>query len=161
MGTPGILNKRYRKWMGTLGVIGDCLYEVMVVYRDPRGSLKKVCGSSTRAKRDFLSWIDFFFIVHSSKKSFWGRLCSKRNTFSRVAGAWRVRSRIFLHELIYFVKTVNLFLWSVALKSRFNAAYVVSVTLFRALRAPGACKAGFFFIDWSYLSRQLLYSNCL
>ena len=35
----------------------------------------------------------------------------------------------------------------VPLKSRFEAAYVVSVTLFRVLRAPSAREAGFFFMD--------------
>ena len=123
-------------------------------------------ADAQRARSGIFLWIDFFcqdgyfiFIARSSKKLFWGRLCSKRNTFSRAAGAWRTRSGIFLHRLISFVKTVTLFLWSIALKSRFEATYVVSVTLFRARRACRAREAGFFLMNNFFLPRRLSYFN--
>ena len=84
-------------------------------------------------------------MVQSSKKSFWCGLCSEQNTFLCTAGMRRVQSRIFLHELNFFTETFKLFYWSKALKIRFDAAYVVSITRFCALRAPGAREAGFFF----------------
>ena len=55
------------------------------------------------------------------------------------------------------LKTVTLFYWYVAQKSRFETAYVVSITRFRALRARGARDAGFFFTDQFHLSRRLPY----
>ena len=69
----------------------------------------------------------------------------------------RARSGIFFHGSISFVKTVTLFYWSVALKGRFETAYVVSITRFYVLRARGAHEAGFFFMDQFHLSRQLPY----
>ena len=54
---------------------------------------------------------------------------------------------------------VTLFYWCVAQKCRFETAYVVSITRFRALRARGAREAGFFFIDQFHLSRRLPYFN--
>ena len=82
---------------------------------------------------------------------------SEHNTFLCAAGARRARSGIFFHGLISFVKTVTLFYWYVAQKSRFETAYVVSITLFHALRARGAREAGFFFTDQFHLSRRLSY----
>ena len=93
-------------------------------------------------------------MVRSSKKSFCCGLCSERNTFLRAAGVRRARSGIFLHELNFFTETFKLFYWSKALKIRFDAAYVVSITRFCALRAPGAREAGFFFMDQFFLPRQ-------
>ena len=69
---------------------------------------------------------------------------SEHNTFLCAAGAWHARSGIFFHGSISFVRTVTLFYWSVALKSHFEAAYVVSITRFCALRARGMREAGFF-----------------
>ena len=63
----------------------------------------------------------------------------------------RARSGIFFHGSISFVKTVTLFYWYVAQKSRFETAYVVSITRFRALRARGARKAGFFYGSFSFV----------
>ena len=62
--------------------------------------------------------------------------------------------REFFHESNFLTETVNLFEWSEALNSRFEVAYVVSVTRFRALRAPGAREAGYFFMDQFLLPRR-------
>ena len=56
---------------------------------------------------------------------------------------------------------ITLYYWSVALKCRFEAAYVVSITRFSALRARRAREAGFFFMDQYFLPRQLLYLSHL
>ena len=53
--------------------------------------------------------------------------------------------------------TVNLFYWYVALKSRFETAYVVSITRFRALRARGAREAGFFHGSISFVKTVTLF----
>ena len=42
-------------------------------------------------------------MIGSSKKSFWGSLCSERNTFSRAAGA-RARSGIFFSWIDFFCR---------------------------------------------------------
>ena len=68
------------------------------------------------------------------------RYCALRARGAREAG-------FFFDGLISFVKAVTLFYWSVALKSRFEAAYVVSLTRFSALRVRRAHEAGFFFMD--------------
>ena len=50
--------------------------------------------------------------------------------------------------------TVNLFIRSESVKSRFDVAYVVQKTHLGALRAHGAREAGFFFMDQFILSRR-------
>ena len=77
--------------------------------------------------------------------------------FSRTASARRARSGIVFHRLISFVETDTLFYWSLALKIRFEAAYVVTVARFCALRAPGAREVGYFFMDGFLLPRGSLY----
>ena len=45
-------------------------------------------------------------MVRSSKKSFWGSLCTVQNTSETTAGARRARSGIFFHGSISFAETV-------------------------------------------------------
>ena len=47
--------------------------------------------------------------------------------------------------------------WSVALKSHFEAAYVVSLTIFCALRAPSVREAGFFYGLISFVKTVTLF----
>ena len=84
-----------------------------------RKVIYKVCRTRFRAPRArqareariffknfFCQDVQLILMHQVSKQSFLGRLCSKRNAFSRAAGAPGARSGIFFHESISFVKTV-------------------------------------------------------
>ena len=104
-----------------------------------------------------LLWSLTYLMVHSSKQSFLGGLCSERNTFSRAAGVRCARSGIFFHGKLRMCKLcrepkylANSLKNVVAVRKKVHTR-----TRFRAPRACGAREAGFFFHGSNFFAKMV------